>query len=178
MEYNYTKRDLLKDKENYQYSRYCGKEFLASYFKQRSDFLCSLAGLDCGGSCFSHDPTGLLAFLKDFSDRYSDVEIYPDTGFALLLKRFEVTKRIYDLVDGNFRPLEGAVCDNLNLYIAFSYCCCLAYEKTKHLSFLNALLKCNDIISSQSNLNGADILTLKMAINKELEYIKNMGSDD
>ncbi|MDR1365942.1 MAG: hypothetical protein LBJ03_02510 [Holosporales bacterium] len=178
MEYGYTKRDLLKDKENYQYSRYYGEEFLESYFKQRSGFLCDLEKLDCVGNCFGADPIGTLAFLKDFSDCYPDVEIYPDAGFALMLKRFEVTKRIYDLVDENFRPLEGAVCDNLNLYAAFSYCCCLAYEKTRHLSFLNALLKCNDIISSQGNLNGADVLMLEKIVNKELKYVRDFRSHD
>jgi hypothetical protein len=63
-----------------------------------------------------------------------------------------VKKNIWAQVDENFRPLEEARNDCLELYVLFSYNCLIAYKKTQHLSFLNTLIKANDIISSQSPL--------------------------
>ncbi|MDR2417244.1 MAG: hypothetical protein LBD15_03730 [Holosporales bacterium] len=172
MEYIYTRRDLLKETEKYQYSPYHGREFIDAYYKQRKDFLGGLPSKEKRHD-LAHLSGNTFAFLKEFSEHYDKIEVSPDCGFALFLKRFEVSKKIWTYTDENFRPLENAVNDNINLYILFSYCCYLAYIKTRHLSFLNSLIKSNDIITSRRDCySGVDIEMLQKVIEKELECVQ------
>lgn len=175
MDYIYTKRNLLKEKENYQYSEYKGKEFLIAYYAQRRSFLDTVCSNN--KDLFRETSGNTFAFFKNFSESIDDINICPDNGFALLLKRFEISKEIWDKTDENFRPIEEASCDDLNLYIAFSYCCCIAYKKTKHLSFLNGLIKSNDIITSQIEFNSVDIKMMKHAISEEIKYVQELERD-
>ncbi|MDR1267201.1 MAG: hypothetical protein LBJ70_02335 [Holosporales bacterium] len=169
MEYPYTQRDLLKEKETYQYTSYHGQAFLDAHGAQRRSFLEKTPMTAC-----AEPPGNLWAFLKDFAERGWQREILPDQGFALLLKRFEVTKRLWTHVDENFRPQGEAEGDCLNLYILFSYGCLLSYEKTRHLSFLNALLKSNDIIASQTAVACVDRGILEKVISGELQCIQEL----
>ncbi|MDR1475413.1 MAG: hypothetical protein LBI30_02740 [Holosporales bacterium] len=170
-QYVYTQRDLLKGKEKYQYSQYYGRSFLKTYYKQRQDFLDNLPlgteiTFDVSGNTFS--------FLENFIGHWADIDVVPDEGIALLLKKFEVTKRIYDRVDPNFNPKENALSDNPNLYALFSYCCYLAYKRTGHLSFLNGLIKSNDIITSQNQFHNINIKMLREVISKEISCVKEL----
>ena len=62
-----------------------------------------------------------------------------------MIKRFEVTKKIYESYDDNFRPHDKAKYQNPNLYVLFAEILILAYRKYSKLQYLNALLKVNDI---------------------------------
>lgn len=169
--YEYTNKNLLEEKESYQYSKYYGKDFLDAFFKNRTDFLNSLEenSLDL----FSLDlKSNIYQFLTKFYENQNEID-----KFMKLLQKFEVTKRIFDNTDENFKKLENANSDNLNLYILFSNCCYLAYKKINHLSCINAILKCNDILVSQKDFSNADTKMLKTAIENEIKIIKELQNE-
>lgn len=182
----YTKKDLLIEKERYSYSSFMGKEFLLSFLKSRKNFSAQFSESTSSGiydsknelldhKCLSSDIIYTLDYLKSFL-LGNDEKIHPDTGLSLLIKRFEVTKRIYDRVSLTFRALNDSTCDDLNLYIYFSACCGKAYEKTRHLSFLNAMIKCNDILSSQVKkaFQKSNISLLKQVLKEEEFWVLNL----
>jgi hypothetical protein len=76
----------------------------------------------------------------------------------------------------NFRALEDSICDDLNLYIYFSACCGKAYKKTRHLSFLNAILKCSDILLSQKKqaFQKSNKSLLKQILEEEEFFVLNL----
>lgn len=167
-DYGYTDKNLLEEKETYQYSKYYGKDFIDAFFKNRIDFLNSVK--DTRVDLFSMKiKSNVFDFLTDFYKNCKEID-----RFMKLLQKFEVTKRIFDNADENFKRLENANSDNLNLYILFSNCCYLAYEKINHLSCVNAILKCNDILVSQKDFSNADTKMLKTAIENEIKVIKEL----
>ena len=155
MNYQYCDKNLLEDKETYQYSKYCGKDFLDAFFRNRQNFLKSTEVNENNLFDLKID-SNTFDFLKEFYNNSSDLN-----RFALLLKKFEVTKRIFENTDENFKRLENSKSDNLDLYTLFSNCCYIAYQKKKHLSFVNAMLKCNDILCSQKDFSKNNTKMLK-----------------
>lgn len=169
--YEYTNKNLLEEKETYQYSKYYGQEFLDAFFKNRTNFLDTLE--KNSQDLFSLDlKSNIYQFLTKFYEKQDEID-----KFMKLLQKFEVTKRIFDNTDENFKKLENAISDNLNLYILFSNCCYLAYKKINHLSCINAILKCNDILVSQKDFSNADTKMLKTAIENEIKIIKELQNE-
>lgn len=168
MHYKYCDKNLIEEKETYQYSQYCGEDFVDAFFDNRKNFLEQIK--QNSKDLFKENlKSNTFDFLKDFYNNPSDI-----SRFALLLKKFEVTKRIFENTDENFKKLENSKSDNLNLYILFSNCCYIAYQKKKHLSFVNAMLKCNDILCSQKDFSLFDTKMLIRAIENEIRLIKEI----
>ena len=171
MHYPYCDKDLLNEKETYQYSKYYGADFIDSFFNLRLNVINSLKSNDIDLKKLNLK-SNTYNFLLNFLNNQKEFD-----KFALLLKKFEVTKRIFENTDENFKKLENSKSENLNLYILFSNCCYLAYKKNKHLSFVNAVLKCNDIICSQKDFSLCDINMLKTALQNELKMITELKND-
>jgi len=168
MHYQYCDKNLIEEKETYQYSQYCGEDFIESFFRNRENFLKQV--VPNSNDLFKEKlKSNTFDFLKEFYNNPVDIE-----RFALLVKKFEVTKRIFENTDENFKKLENSKSDNLNLYILFSNCCYLAYQNKKHLSFVNAILKCNDILCSQSDYFLYDTEMLTRTIKNEIELVKEI----
>ena len=183
MEYLYSKKNLLEESERYRYSSFQGMDFLESFFVERNRLISSLPEHDNKESDGvesihdNNDSYDTLQYFKHFLHNYKDAKIIKDDGIALLLKKFEISKKIYSKISHNLNALKNSDYKNINLYIYFSACCCKAYEKTKHLSFLNALIKCNDIICSQKDLlfsNNFKITLLKHVFLYEKKTIQQM----
>lgn len=64
-----------------------------------------------------------------------------------LVKRFEVTKKIYDSYQAGFRKGNGEN-TSVRLYWLFALALCLFYVHTHELKYLNSLLKVNDLLCS------------------------------
>ena len=170
-DYGYTSKNLLEEKESYQYSKYYGASFLDAFFENRTNFLNSIN--ENTVNLFNLDiKSNVYEFLKEFYKNQNEID-----KFMKLLQKFEVTKRIFDKTDENFRRLEDAKAENLNLYILFSNSCYLAYKKINHLSCINAILKCNDILVSQKDFSSADTKMLKTAIENEIKVIKGLRNE-
>ena len=152
-DYGYTSKNLLEEKESYQYSKYYGASFLDAFFENRTNFLNSIN--ENTVNLFNLDiKSNVYEFLKEFYKNQNEID-----KFMKLLQKFEVTKRIFDKTDENFRRLEDAKAENLNLYS------------------INAILKCNDILVSQKDFSSADTKMLKTAIENEIKVIKGLRNE-
>jgi hypothetical protein len=65
----------------------------------------------------------------------------------ILIKRFEVTKKIYEEYGSNFSKGRGRD-NNIVLYFMFSLCLSIFYCSTKNIKYLSTLLKITDLICS------------------------------
>lgn len=173
--YKYNSIGVPKEKINYSYSKYGGEDFVDSYKKSRESI--SLNSITCESSLFI-PKTG--SFTESLFIKWIDCLNNNELNYEelnLLLKRFEVTKKIYNEYDENFRPINNKVFEELHLYVLFSHILVLAYDKTKKLQYLNSLLKVNDInISVFKDLVGSEIGHLKYCIQKELDFVFELRS--
>ena len=171
MDYTYCDRNLLEEKETYQYSKYYGNDFISAYFDNRKRFLNALKGN--GLNFFDAEKnSNTFDFMKSFYNGNETTD-----RFALLLKRFEVTKKLFLNTDENFRKVNDSPFDDLDLYVLFELCCFKAFKETHHLSFLNAMLKCGDILISQKDFSKTDVSHLKIAIEQEVSCVKEIENE-
>ncbi|MBL1320393.1 MAG: hypothetical protein COA63_004950 [Methylophaga sp.] len=92
-----------------------------------------------------------------------------------LVQRFEVTKRLHDEYNDNWRPINTKEYNNLERYVKFVEVLDLAYTSTQSLPYLNALLKCMDTISALSQrLHSSQILRFRKLVLREKEHIEQL----
>lgn len=148
--YTYDEGDLLEQRNTYTYTAYQGPGFIDAYTAARHTALTRL-----GTSAAPPPPTtvewrrGATVDTSDFLDAaWSAFQAGADGAvvrhFGTLLKRFEVTKRIWNAYDADFRGEPTSGYRNLDLYVRFGEVLELAYSRTGSLVYLNALLKCVD----------------------------------
>ena len=145
--YKYHNKDVFNNKINYSYSKFGGIEFLKAWEEKRKECVdILLANNNLSHEIVDHSKTN-LQFEKWLT---GDVIFSEMDKVHLLIKRFEVTKRIYEIYDEDYRRLNKDVTyNNLNLYINFGFVMVRLYGRFKHLQYLNSLLKLIDIICSK-----------------------------
>jgi adenylylsulfate kinase len=162
--YVYTSNNLLNIPQTYQYSKYQGQEFLKIFQKDRKlklEFLKNRIqkinkknknnNILINENYKNEEELLLKNFLiylynldnKKLTDYYNKIEI--------LIKRFEVSKKLYLTYDVKNLRKSSLKFDELLSYPLFSlvlqkYYLCAPSQK--RLVFLNTILKVNDIISS------------------------------
>ena len=96
----------------------------------------------------------------------------------LLVKRFEVSKKIYENYDAALRKGYGGS-TNLYLYEQFALILSLIYLRTNRLSFLSALLKVNDLLLStrqvQLSDQGEGSGAVALAVAVELHVVEHLA---
>lgn len=145
--YTYFNKDVFNNKINYSYSKFGGLEFLNSWKEKRQACIAILLANDSLCYEITDNSTTNLEFKKWLATDsvFSEVD-----KVHLLIKRFEVTKRIYEVYDKDYRRVNRDIKrDNLNLYINFGFVLVKLYNKYKHLQYLNSLLKVVDIVCSR-----------------------------
>ena len=174
MEYKYIGTNSPEQKINYSYSKYGGEAFLKSYRQVREDILSPEIHADN----IQLNEKSEIATERLFNDWISNLERNEDIELELLnllLKRFEVTKKIYEKYDRNFRPYDKTLFHNHRLYVLFAYVLSLSYKKYRKLQFLNSLLKVNDIIISFVDmLDETTKIPLLHSVQNELKYIDEL----
>lgn len=170
MGYPYILKDNLEDPQHYHYSKFSGEDFIKAYFKTRKRNYC--------GREIKNDKITKKAGLI-----YQ--KIHDDSIFELIIKTFEVNKRLYD--DYSFAtskissrvilsPNKSSSYRNPYNYIAFVQAIMNKFRKTKEIYYLNVLFKINDIlISSRSYFNGImknDGESIDYYLQEALEYEK------
>ena len=145
----YNNANSPDEKINYSYSIYKGEEFLEDFFAARKVILVA----ECVAPEIQGD-SNTHSLFKEWKEKIIIDDLSFFDRLNLLLKRFEVTKKIYNDYDFNFRRLESSSFQDLTLYVYFSYLLVLSYRKTNKLQYLNTLLKVNDIV--QSNYEGLE----------------------
>jgi hypothetical protein len=173
--YKYFSQNPFNEKINYSYSEYIGKIFIEKWKDYRCLFIKK-----------SKRVFTITDFIKEDVRTDSTQNIFnkwilaekeiPINQFNLLLKRFEVTKKIYSTYDLDFRPTNSRDSSNILFYLMFSYLLIFKYRETKKFNYLNALIKINDIICSALKIN-SDIGDYSVFVNWVLtEEIKIIDS--
>lgn len=175
--YKYIDDKTPKDKINYSYSKYGGELFISDYLKSRKGvFIDAPFDSDIFLDEKSQIRTELL--FNKWIKRLNEKQGIGKDEFDLLLKRFEVTKKIFEHYDSNLRPIDKTKFYNYRLYVLFSHILCLLYAKDKKIQYLNALLKVNDIcISNVVNMDLLGKSTLYQSIYNEMKYIKELRTE-
>ncbi len=158
-DYPFARGDLLDHPNTYFYSPYEGRAFLAAWRRQRDGLQAGLKRAGAGpepaaapqtfaGDDGSVDTRLLLAsLLHDIrTGNAEDPEVR--RWLALLLKKFEVFKRVHAGYDAEFRALDRDDHKDTALYVAAAEVFEAAYAETGELPFLNALMKSLDTISA------------------------------
>ncbi|MGG7174128.1 hypothetical protein ACQPV1_12465 [Clostridium neonatale] len=189
--YKYTKNNLLENKENYFFSQYEGKEFVYSYLQDRlskikiikenlnnknSNNIYMLENINKENDTFISNEfivtkVALIQILNNNDYRLNNKQKYILDG---LLKRYEITKRIYEKYDLNFEELNNIYCDLLN-YILLSSCCLKYYEVSDNLKYLNVSLKINDMLSSNySKIGELEEKLFLDCLEKEVKVVSDL----
>ncbi|MBI4665276.1 MAG: hypothetical protein HY751_02570 [Nitrospinae bacterium] len=144
MPYIYSTGGMPETKMQYSYSPFLGIGFLHDWFKDRDNALEYLGGVSPGQSPSAGDIFGGIK--KGLgSSSIKEAEAAREK-LATLVKRFEVTKRIYSAYNGELRPVDTQDFMGLGNYASFAETLIAAHEITGSLVYLNALLKCVDIL--------------------------------
>ena len=182
LDYTYGTNSILGYREKYSYSQFQGECFLDAFFCSRQDFLEYLSANFSGNAAANEKTISELGTDDGYivACRYLHNLLYDKNAnavlefeFHLLVKRFEATRKIFDKFDRlGFKAVKDSTYEDLDNYILFSACCGKAYTETKHLSFLNAMLKCNDVLSSErANLSNCNIALLQSVLNDERDFV-------
>ena len=189
LKYLYTQKDLLKNPQKYQRSKFQGIEFLNSFKQSRedtseyisknisitqlSDIYTSFSeSITILNSKNSHYDTNTLLISCLLKDEYLESKKYL---LEKILKNFEVNKKIYS--DYEFSPFNHSKnFSDMKNYVLFSLVCAKIFEQTKNLKFLNSLLKLNDILLSRIKFID-ESMTLSLvyhAIDFELDFVNDL----
>jgi hypothetical protein len=173
LDYIYVNPQAPKEKINYSYSKFGGEKFMQCWEVSRKKYLINKNELKLIFKINTNSNTEklFLGWIEDFEQNCFN----NFNELKLLIKRFEVTRKIYDDYDENFRKKEKYSFDESRLYLLFAFILIQAYEKEKMLYYLNALLKLNDInLGFEILKESSDELLLQYCVKKELEFIYNL----
>ncbi len=174
--YDYASGNLLENRNTYFYTKFQGHQFLFEWRKQRE-----LARL-------KEEPKNedALQTISSSTDRLleqiwnellvDDFDIHALELLNNLVQRFEVTKRLHDEYNGNWRPIDNKEYNYLDRYVKFVEVLDLAYTSTLSLPYLNALLKCMDTVSAlYDQLHSSQILRFRKLVIREREHIEKLA---
>jgi hypothetical protein len=177
LKYKYLNNNTPFEKIDYSYSAYNGESFLKAWKASRKLFTGIYNSKNIQFDVIIKSPTRdlFLSWINNFNDNtFKDFK-----KLNLLLKRFEVTRKIYAEYNESFRPTDKNVnFKNIDLYILFSVVLVKAYKNSKKLYYLNSLLKVNDII-----LSNEEVITTKnqslfnYCKTQEIESIENLRKE-
>jgi hypothetical protein len=175
--------DLLATPNKYFYSQFHGKKFIEYYSVSRKG---TLDTLPQGKFAYSIDievVEGIYEREIVCSELYKSLISLVAKGLfqhdELLdkcVQRFEVTKRQFDVLDKNWRPISKKAYRDYSIYLEFGLLMAVAYEMDSSLPKLNALLKVVDsIVSVQSNLSLVQQANLAHLISREMSFVMDLA---
>ena len=186
MSYSYTDGDKIASPNTYFYTEYNGQEFLNSYFGNRKSILRKMK--DAVEPTFSENDTETdqsliqTSIYLDYlytslqSQNHSrNADIFAEIN--LILKKFEVSKRIYDFYLPEFKKSDESDFKNLNNYLKLASVLSRSYEITKKLNYLNGMLKVIDtLISVFNEMSELEKKNLAWLIRMEIDHVGKLTS--
>ena len=174
--YKYISETAPKDKIDYSYSIYFGLDFIKSWLNTRNNFSKNKKE-DLKFECFSE-----LNKIDWNSNYISSKKIFNywlvcveegkkiDPLIYLLVKRFEVTRKIYNEYSELMRPEDKTNFEDFESYALFGILLGKLFKKTKFYPFLNALLKLNDILLGivPNAKENKDLVTISINLEKNI----------
>lgn len=179
-DYPYASGNLLEDRNNYFYTGYLGEPFLKSWLAQRGNVYDNSHGYTPNPLPIVTSSDALIAEIRDGLAPSSPVEGKSNSLSRLdhLLRSYEVTKRIYEAYQSDWKPVDKTAYHNIVSYIHFAYSIICAYEVTGIITYLNALLKCTDTLTSlNSHLTPGSLAHLSKILTKEKSLIGSLRDD-
>ena len=185
--YQYCNRDLLNNPEKYNFAVFQGKEFLATYLNFRLSIVKKLENS-------IKINTTLTEMISDFCNqnthKENDMELENlliktlcekkiqsnklDANIDIFLKKYEIKKRLMSKYDTDFFE-KNQYYKNLRNYLLLVLLCVIRYEETKNLKFLNVVLKINDMLITQTQLQDQiDLSILKHCLECEIKFVKEL----
>lgn len=172
--YKYLDSNTPKEKINYSYSKYDGELFMTAYLDSRKKVMPPVLSEDALSINVDTSIQTELLF-NDWIQNCIDGKSINKEDLNLLIKRFEVTKKLFDDYDVNFRPIDKTKFNSFRLYVLFAYILSLSYSRNNHLQYLNALLKINDI--NISNIDSIDLESKQIlfrCIKSEMTFVSEL----
>lgn len=169
--YPYATGDLLDHPQTYFYSAYQGKAFLHAWRSSRAACRGAAALPVAAGAADGSPPARFLAGL---AVQLPSPSLDPAERKKLdaLLRNFEAKKRLYEDYHPGYTSKDRTDFRALGLYIAFAEVLVLAYRRWQALPYLNALLKCADILCAmRDDLSAAERQRLADIIAAEAGFI-------
>lgn len=177
--YPYFSEDIFNQKISYSYSQFKGIQFIDEWRNYRYQFLQRTS---------AKKPEELNRLLSSSIDYRTQTEAmfsqwigdaiigdFDHKKMNLLVKRFEVTKKIYGAYDTNLRALDKQDYQDKDNYLKFGYLLVLYYGQKQYLPYLNALLKLNDILCSiSSEFSELQRLVFAFLLRNEIGYVENL----
>lgn len=172
--YTYAQGDLLDKPNTYQYSKYHGNQFLTDWQQHRQEIMSELGEPQTPVWAAEAEPIPdkppyrLDILLKHMPDDYKLLKT--------LIKKFEVTKKLYREYDQNFKPVDKSAYQDLSLYIRMAEVVEQAYSQTSDLMYLNVFLKLMDtLISRRKDLSEQEKKRLCWLIIQENKHVEATG---
>lgn len=179
--YEYVNVNAPLEKINYSYAKFNGAEFLKAWERSRMEFLKtktvpSLS--ECRGEASQPDWDN-----QSFVDSSSLFDYwifsleknkrFQDPLMLLLIKRFEVTRKVYSNYSIEMRPENREVLGSMQQFGKLGIVLALLYQNTGRFPALNALLKLVDIILGQPQ-EAIDFKETTLAVSLECEIVKEL----
>ncbi|KKN62291.1 hypothetical protein LCGC14_0513510 [marine sediment metagenome] len=205
--YEYSKGNLLENRQHYKYTKFAGKEFLKSYINSRRSctfFLQKKHNISGSTDDLFYDLFSDKSFIKEKKitiegDQSNDIntekilldllynqlekrQIYDKEihyWLNLLTGKFEISKKLYTSYDKeSFKPTIQKF-DYIRNYTLFSSNIAAFCRYNKNLKFLNVLLKVNDTLSSikERIRNRIDASLTYHSISLEIREIISLGKN-
>lgn len=144
--YPYASGDLLEERNNYSYSSYHGQALLEAWQTRRREGAEPLMQADRDTLPAETETDRLIEGIATALGKSSATAAL--ARLDRLVQRFEVTKRIFDGYTDTWRAVDRTRYHNALSYTRFSGLLSSAFENTGRLTYMNALLKCNDILNA------------------------------
>lgn len=183
VDYAYARGDLLGQPNTYFYSAFQGKGFIEAWERSRAKCLEScLSAISFEGGFVKAgveeiiSPTGLyLDKLKAFFSA-ADIPSEERKNLDAILRNFEAKKRIYQNYNPGFTSKDRSDFREIGLYVSFAELMVLSYEKWQELPYLNALIKCMDILCAHcADLRGSEKRRMCSLIDAEAIYVGQLS---
>ena len=187
--YPYATGDLLKECNTYFYTKYEGFPFLQAWQENRHDIIDGwgdevvlpqktiksdinemVQGVEHGVEIKTFE---LFEALYD-SLLNNDIATHDKTFklINIIVRRFEVTKRIHKTYTNEFKALDKEEYRDLELYVRASEIFEASYSITRNLTYLNVLLKCNDTLCAmEKKLDSKSKSRLARLLIKERSHV-------
>lgn len=175
--YPYAHGDLLEQRNSYFYSPFGGEAFLSSWRTERNAALGDLPqAMSAPQALPDMAPTDRL--LERLYRAYSTGRQSREDAWllAMLVQRFEVSKRLHDEYSADFKPVDPAGYRDLDRYVRFAEVLDAAFTQVRELPCLNAMLKCLDTLTAlRSRLGPAAAGRLARLIECERSHVDSLA---
>lgn len=182
-DYKYATGDLLEKPNTYFYSVYQGEAFVSAWARSRAELMMECSIPDVKGfqpvkdeQASEDSPTGI--YLTKLLDMFATRTLAKGERKNLdaILRNFEAKKRIYRDYNAGFTSKDRTDYHELGLYVLFSELMVAAYRQWQELPYLNALIKCLDILSAHHRqLLHPERVRIRSLVEAEKMYIEQLA---